>query len=114
MGLKCIISVVTCKRNSFSAYVVLRDTNLTALSLSLPLPLPPHFPVCVLVVHISCLGASLYILTLLFLLLSLQKDLVIYEMNVRAFTADKSSGLDPNVRGSYLGVIEKVITFPLN
>lgn len=37
-----------------------------------------------------------------------EKDLVIYEMNVRAFTADKSSGLDPNVRGSYLGVIEKI------
>lgn len=29
-------------------------------------------------------------------------------MNVRAFTADKSSGLDPNIRGSYLGVIAKV------
>lgn len=39
---------------------------------------------------------------------SIQKDLVIYEMNVRAFTADKSSGLDPNIRGSYLGVIAKV------
>ncbi|KAJ8762610.1 hypothetical protein K2173_008049 [Erythroxylum novogranatense] len=37
-----------------------------------------------------------------------QKDLVIYEMNVRAFTADKSSGLDPSIRGSYLGVIEKI------
>ncbi|KAG5251014.1 isoamylase [Salix suchowensis] len=37
-----------------------------------------------------------------------EKDLVIYEMNVRAFTADKSSGLDPNTRGSYLGVIEKI------
>lgn len=30
-------------------------------------------------------------------------------MNVRAFTADESSGLDPSIRGSYLGVIEKVI-----
>ncbi|CAA0840052.1 Isoamylase 3- chloroplastic [Striga hermonthica] len=30
-----------------------------------------------------------------------EKDLVIYEMNVRAFTADESSGLDPNIRGSY-------------
>ncbi|KAK7282836.1 hypothetical protein RIF29_11920 [Crotalaria pallida] len=36
------------------------------------------------------------------------KDLVIYEMNVRAFTSDESSGLDSNVRGSYLGVIEKI------
>lgn len=40
----------------------------------------------------------------------LQKDLVIYEMNVRAFTADESSGLDSDIRGSYLGVIEKVKT----
>lgn len=30
-------------------------------------------------------------------------------MNVRAFTASESSGLDPDIRGSYLGVIEKVI-----
>ncbi|XP_011626408.1 isoamylase 3, chloroplastic isoform X2 [Amborella trichopoda] len=37
-----------------------------------------------------------------------EKDLVIYEMNVRAFTADVSSELDPNLRGSYLGVIEKI------
>lgn len=37
-----------------------------------------------------------------------EKDLVIYEMNVRAFTVDKSSGLDPSIRGSYLGVIEKI------
>nr|XP_016446885.1 PREDICTED: isoamylase 3, chloroplastic isoform X1 [Nicotiana tabacum] len=37
-----------------------------------------------------------------------EKDLVIYEMNVRAFTADESSGLDPDQRGSYLGVIEKI------
>ncbi|XP_077212723.1 isoamylase 3 [Tasmannia lanceolata] len=37
-----------------------------------------------------------------------EKDLIIYEMNVRAFTADKSSGLDPSVRGSYLGVIDKI------
>lgn len=42
------------------------------------------------------------------LLLQMQKDLVIYEMNVRAFTMDESSGLDNNIRGSYLGVIEKV------
>lgn len=38
----------------------------------------------------------------------MQNDLVIYEMNVRAFTDDKSSGLDSSIRGSYLGVIEKV------
>lgn len=38
----------------------------------------------------------------------LQKDLVIYEMNVRSFTADESSGLASSTRGSYLGVIEKV------
>ncbi|GAB4861303.1 Isoamylase 3, chloroplastic [Ancistrocladus abbreviatus] len=37
-----------------------------------------------------------------------EKDLVIYEMNVRAFTMDESSGLDPDIRGSYLGVIEKI------
>ncbi|XP_064981661.1 isoamylase 3, chloroplastic-like isoform X1 [Musa acuminata AAA Group] len=37
-----------------------------------------------------------------------ETDLVIYEMNVRAFTADESSELDPEVRGSYLGVIEKI------
>ncbi|KAL8490402.1 hypothetical protein ACS0TY_026054 [Phlomoides rotata] len=37
-----------------------------------------------------------------------EKDLVIYEMNVRAFTADDSSGLDSKIRGSYLGVIEKI------
>ncbi|XP_004299680.1 PREDICTED: isoamylase 3, chloroplastic-like [Fragaria vesca subsp. vesca] len=37
-----------------------------------------------------------------------ENDLVIYEMNVRAFTADESSGLDPNVRGSYRGLIDKI------
>eukprot|EP00262_Sarcandra_glabra_P000408 TRINITY_DN10485_c1_g1_i3.p1 TRINITY_DN10485_c1_g1~~TRINITY_DN10485_c1_g1_i3.p1 ORF type:complete len:788 (-),score=138.80 TRINITY_DN10485_c1_g1_i3:476-2782(-) len=37
-----------------------------------------------------------------------EEDLVIYEMNVRAFTADESSELDPSVRGSYLGVIDKI------
>lgn len=37
-----------------------------------------------------------------------EKDLIIYEMNVRAFTADESSGLDSSIRGSYLGVIEKI------
>lgn len=29
-------------------------------------------------------------------------------MNVRAFTADESSRLAPAIRGSYLGVIDKV------
>ncbi|CAA7400953.1 unnamed protein product [Spirodela intermedia] len=37
-----------------------------------------------------------------------EKDLIIYEMNVRAFTAHESSGLDASIRGSYLGVIEKI------
>lgn len=37
-----------------------------------------------------------------------QKDLVVYEMGVRAFTADESSGLPPEVRGTYRGVIEKI------
>ena len=40
----------------------------------------------------------------------LQKDLVIYEMNVRAFTADESSGVSPEHRGTYMGLIEKVIS----
>lgn len=39
----------------------------------------------------------------------MQNDLVIYEMNVRAYTIDVSSGVDANERGSYLGVIEKVM-----
>ncbi|RID70578.1 hypothetical protein BRARA_C02587, partial [Brassica rapa] len=37
-----------------------------------------------------------------------EKDLVIYEMNVRAFTADESSGIDPSIAGSYLALIEKI------
>lgn len=37
-----------------------------------------------------------------------EKDLVVYEMNVRAFTMDDSSGLDTKIRGSYLGLIEKI------
>ncbi|XP_026660980.2 isoamylase 3, chloroplastic isoform X2 [Phoenix dactylifera] len=40
-----------------------------------------------------------------------EADLVIYEMNVRSFTADVSSGLDPGTRGSYLGVINKINTW---
>lgn len=41
-------------------------------------------------------------------MLIMQTDLVIYEMSLRSFTADESSGLDSSIRGSYLGVIEKV------
>ncbi|KAK8642755.1 hypothetical protein V6N13_012088 [Hibiscus sabdariffa] len=37
-----------------------------------------------------------------------ERDLVIYEMNVRAFTADESSCLDQNIRGTYAGLIEKI------
>lgn len=37
-----------------------------------------------------------------------ERDLIIYEMNVRAFTMDESSGLDTDIRGSYLGLIEKI------
>ncbi|XP_039145419.1 isoamylase 3, chloroplastic [Dioscorea cayenensis subsp. rotundata] len=37
-----------------------------------------------------------------------ETDLVIYEMSLRSFTADESSGLDSSIRGSYLGVIEKI------
>nr|QNR00777.1 starch debranching enzyme [Canna indica] len=37
-----------------------------------------------------------------------ETDLVIYEMNVRGFTVDESSGLHPDIRGSYLGVIQKI------
>jgi hypothetical protein len=36
------------------------------------------------------------------------RDLVIYEMSVRCFTASKSSGLDHDRRGTYLGVADKV------
>ena len=35
-------------------------------------------------------------------------DLVIYEMHVRGFTADPSSGLDPARRGTYAGVVDKL------
>eukprot|EP00850_Spirogloea_muscicola_P014357 SM000102S09215 [mRNA] locus=s102:296863:303330:+ [translate_table: standard] len=37
-----------------------------------------------------------------------EKDLFIYEMAVRAFTADESSGLKPEIRGSFLAVIDKI------
>lgn len=33
---------------------------------------------------------------------------MIYEMSVRGFTVDTSSGLDESIRGSYIGVIEKI------
>mmetsp|Transcript_18211 Transcript_18211/g.21855 ORF Transcript_18211/g.21855 Transcript_18211/m.21855 type:complete len:773 (+) Transcript_18211:316-2634(+) len=36
------------------------------------------------------------------------QDSVIYEMPVRAFTADGSSGLDPSIAGSYAGVAAKI------
>jgi hypothetical protein len=39
------------------------------------------------------------------------KDLIIYEMTVRCFTASKSSGLSQDKRGTYLGVAEKVRLF---
>lgn len=37
-----------------------------------------------------------------------ENDLCIYEMNIRSFTIDESSGLDKRTRGSYLGVIDKI------
>ena len=37
-----------------------------------------------------------------------EKDLVIYEMNVRGFTRDESSKVPPTARGSYRGMIEKI------
>ena len=52
-----------------------------------------------------------YVLVLIISHCVLQRDLIIYEMNVRAFTMDESSGLDTDIRGSYLGLIEKVIIF---
>lgn len=59
--------------------------------------------------HLSFFLFPLHFFFFIYFLPCLQKDLVIYEMNVRAFTVDKSSGLDPSIRGSYLGVIEKVM-----
>lgn len=35
-------------------------------------------------------------------------ELVIYEMSVRCFTADPSSGVSEEARGTYKGIIEKV------
>ena len=37
-----------------------------------------------------------------------EKDMVVYEMTVRAFTADASSGLSEDARGTYAGVAAKV------
>jgi len=37
-----------------------------------------------------------------------EEDLIVYEMNVRAFTSDPSSGVAEHLRGSYLGVKEKI------
>ncbi|XP_040950200.1 isoamylase 3, chloroplastic isoform X1 [Gossypium hirsutum] len=37
-----------------------------------------------------------------------ERELVVYEMNVRAFTADESSCLDQDIRGTYAGLIEKI------
>jgi len=37
----------------------------------------------------------------------LLKDLVIYEMPVRSFTADASAGVEPERRGTYLGLADK-------
>lgn len=37
-----------------------------------------------------------------------QHDLVIYEMHVRGFTRRSNSGVRPDVRGTYCGVIEKI------
>ena len=37
-----------------------------------------------------------------------EKDMIVYEMTVRAFTADASSGLDEKTRGSYAGVAARV------
>jgi isoamylase len=37
-----------------------------------------------------------------------EKDMIVYEMTVRAFTADASSGLGDDERGSYAGVAAKV------
>lgn len=33
---------------------------------------------------------------------------MIYEMSVRGFTVDASSTLDESIRGSYIGIIEKI------
>lgn len=60
-------------------------------------------------IYCGCLKSNVCFPINYALLPQMQKDLVIYEMNVRAFTSGESSGLDNSIRGSYLGVIEKVI-----
>jgi len=74
--------------------------------------------VSLLIQHDFIFLKNIYILVLNFDILCIQtymqKDLVIYEMNVRGFTADESSGLPSSTRGSYLGVIEKVGIIMLN
>lgn len=37
-----------------------------------------------------------------------EKDAIVYEMNVRAFSGDSSSGVEDSLRGSYLGLIQKI------
>src|SRR5690606_29842076 len=37
-----------------------------------------------------------------------EHDLVIYEMHVRGFTKSQTSGVSPDLRGTYAGVIEKI------
>ncbi|WP_202107772.1 glycogen debranching protein GlgX [Succinivibrio dextrinosolvens] len=36
------------------------------------------------------------------------ENTIIYEMHVKGFTADKSSGLDDSIKGTYRGLIEKI------
>lgn len=36
------------------------------------------------------------------------ENTIIYEMHVKGFTADKSSGLSDELRGTYKGLIEKI------
>ena len=36
------------------------------------------------------------------------QDLIVYEMGVRSFTADSSSGVGPEHEGTFLGLIDKV------
>lgn len=37
-----------------------------------------------------------------------EADLLIYELHVKGFTADGDSGVDPGVRGTYAGLIQKI------
>lgn len=38
------------------------------------------------------------------------EDVIVYEMGVRSFTADESSGVGPGKEGTYAGLIAKVLT----